>query len=250
MVTYIQKGHPSDVREKREKRIKEAINFKSGTREKPEIHIIDVINNTNAVYFSKPGKEASRKSSNNPNDMAPNVGKLFEKHAFKDIWKDLLNLSVQISEDSYKQLNVLLYRIAYLMDCKEVDGKIRYIPEGEVKETIERIQEEINSKGYNFKLLEFLHFVDILSWNEDVKYQPDCRFENYKTGRINTVLSIISVPFIFREFVDLVMKSENNLLKVDFSLIVDVVDKFSKSRGVHSVSNKELVKYLSPYLEQ
>ena len=57
------------------------------------------------------------------------------------------------------------------MDCTIVNEKVRYEPKGEVLETIKNIQNEIDKKGYDFKVLEFLNFIDILSWNEDVKYQ-------------------------------------------------------------------------------
>lgn len=249
MITNIQKGRPEDARKKREMRIKEAINFPVGTKEEPKIHIIGEVNN-NKIYFLKPGKEFFRKSNKNINDMTPCVGDLYEKYSFRDIWRDMLNLSVRISEDSYKQLNVLLYRLAYLIDCTVVNEKVRYEPKGEVLEIIKNIQKEIDSKHYDFKVLEFLNFIDVLSWNEDVKYQANCEFENFKVGRINTILSVISVPLIFKEFVDKIIENKDSLENLDYSILVDVAQNFSRARGVHTISNKELIKYLKPYLSE
>ena len=191
-----------------------------------------------------------RENKRNVNDMTPNVGDLYDRYSFGDIWKDMLNLSVRISKDSYKQLNVLLYRLAYLIDCEEVDGKIRYNPTGEVYALIKNIQEEIDSKKYDFKVLEFLNFIDVLSWNEDVKYQADCTFEKPKVGRINTILSLISIPLIFKEFVDLVIEKKDYLHELDYSLLIDVAQNFSRTRGVQPMSNKKLIEYLKPYLSE
>lgn len=249
MITNIQKGHPEDVKRKREMRIKEAINFATGTKEEPKIHIIEQLNN-NKVYFLKPGKEFFRENKKNINDMTPCVGELYEKYSFGDIWKDMLNLSVRISEDSYKQLNVLLYRLAYLMDCTISNEKVRYEPTGEVLEIIKNIQKEVDSKNYNFKVLEFLNFIDVLSWNEDVKYQPDCKFEKPNVGRINTILSLISIPLIFKQFVDKIMENKDSLKDIDYSLLIDVAQNFSRTRGVHPISKKKLVEYLSPYISK
>ncbi len=251
MVTHIQKGHPEEVKNKRTMRIKEAISFSTGTKEKPDMHIIGEVNG-NKIFFLKPGKEFFREKKRNINDMTPCVGNLYEKYSFGDIWKDMLNLSVHINEETYKQLNVLIYRLAYLMDCTIIDKKVRYQPEGEVLETINKIQNEIDTVGYQFKVLEFLNFIDILSWNEDVKYQPDCLFEKEreKVGRINTILSLISIPLIFKQFVDEIIKNKQSLEKLNYSLLVDVAQNFSRTRGVHPISNKQLIQYLSPYLTE
>lgn len=251
MITKLQKGHPEEVRNKREMRIKEAISFTTGTKEKPEVHIIGQVNH-DKIYFLKPGKEYFRENKKNIHDMTPYVGEQYEKYSFGDIWKDMLNLSIRISEDSYKKINVLLYRLAYLMDCTIVNEKVRYNPEGEILEIIKYIQSEIDLKGYHFKLLEFLNFIDVLSWNEDVKYQTNCKFEKgrEKIGRINTILSVISVPLIFKQFVDEIMEHKHSLEELDYSLLIDVAENFSRARGVHTISNKKLIEYLSPYLSK
>ena len=249
MITKIQKGHPEDVKRKRILRIKEAIKFETGTREEPKVHLIGIANDSK-VYFKKPGKEYFRTSKRNINDMTPCVGDLYNRYSFGDIWKDMLNLSVRISDDSYKKLNVLLYRLAYLMDCEEVDGKIRYNPTGEIYDIIQNIQEEVDIKKYDFKVLEFLNFIDILSWNEDVKYQAECKFESPKKGRINTILSLISIPLIFKDFVDLVIEKKDYLHELDYSILIDVANNFSRTRGVQPISNRKLIEYLSPYLSE
>ena len=249
MITKIQTGHPEDVKRKRIMRIKEAIEFEVGTKEMPKEHLIGIVNG-HKVYFKKPGKEYFREKKRNINDMTPCVEDFYDRYSFGDIWKDMLNLSVRISEDSYKKLNVLLYRLAYLMDCQEIDGKIRYNPTGEIYEIIKDIQKEIDLKKYDFKVIEFLNFIDILSWNEDVKYQTECKFENPRKGRINTILSLISIPLIFKEFVDLVIEKKDYLHELDYSILIDVANNFSRTRGVQPISNKKLIKYLTPYLSE
>lgn len=249
MVTKIQKGHPEDTKRKRELRIKEALSFKSGTHEKPERTVVDVVNGYD-VYFDKPGKEAKRVSSTNINDMAPDVGGLYTKYSFGDIWKDLLNLSVRLSEESYKKLGVLIYRAAYLLDCEEVsEGEVRFRPCKEILEDINEIQSELDKISCDFKLHEFLYFIDILAWNEDVKYNPECDFSNYKRGRINNVLSMVSIPLIFKDFIDEVILNKDNLQKLDYSLLIDAAQMFSRTRGIQPMSNVKLVNALSPFLE-
>ena len=99
MITKVQKGHADEVKRKRIMRIKEAINFEIGTKEEPKVHLIGMANDSK-VYFKKPGKEYFRENKRNVNDMTPNVGDLYDRYSFGDIWKDMLNLSVRISKDS------------------------------------------------------------------------------------------------------------------------------------------------------
>ena len=68
-------------------------------------------------------------------------------------------------------------------------------------------------------------------------------------GRINTILSCISIPILFQNFVEEVLKNKDNKSNIDFSIVIDVAQKFSRTRGVHPIPNKVLVKLLTPYLE-
>ena len=246
--THIVKGMPKDIKEKRILRIKEAMNFPLGSKLEPTHNVIDKINGIE-IYFDKPGKEFFRNGENkNINDMTPGVGDYYPKYAFKDIWKDLLNISIQLPEDSYKKLYVIIYRLAYMLDCTVNEDKVRFNPSKEIKKEIDNIQNEIDKRKIDFKVLEFLYFLDLIGWNEDVKYQSSLNFENVKKGRINNILSMISVPLLFKKFIDDIINNKDNLENIDYTDLIDIAQAFSRTRGVSPISNKLLIKHLEPYL--
>lgn len=102
-------------------------------------------------------------------------------------------------------------------------------------------------------LLEYLHFIDLLGWNEDVKYHivngiPDFIRYDKKVGRVNTVLTIISAPIMISNFIlDIIQKTKDKGI-IDVKLITYTIQTFTKRRGMCVLSNKELLKYLNPYL--
>lgn len=258
MITRIIKGSwPEEITEKRDLRIKEALSYPLGTLEEKSYNVVCEVNEMDA-YFLKPGKEYFRSDeSRNIHDMTPGVGtdsrdNKYNNYSFGDIWSDLMRLSFTISEDSYKQLSVLIYRLAFFMDCEIVDGKVRFHPNDEVLNTINFIQNEIDGCACDFNVMEFLTFLDLLSWNEDVKYQISKGASQDKSkrnqGRINNLLSMISMPLILRQFVTSVLDSKDDPENIDFSAIVDIAQQFARTRGVIPMSNAELIKHLSPYL--
>ena len=120
-------------------------------------------------------------------------------------------------------------------------------------EDIECIQQEVTNKGIELNVLAFVHFLDILGWNDEMKTHADNEglcFDRSKPkkGRINTILSCISVPMLFQDFVEEVLKNKDDPSKIDFSIIVDVAQTFSRTRGIHPLSNKKLVELFEPYL--
>ena len=100
----------------------------------------------------------------------------------------------------------------------------------------------------------FQHFIDLLGWNEDVKYhivndKPDFVKYNNKVGRVNTILTVLSAPLMISNFIlDIINKTEKKGI-IDVKLITSTIQKFAKTRGICVLSNKELVKQLNPYLE-
>lgn len=135
-----------------------------------------------------------------------------------------------------------------MIDCKIEDNKVRFKPDLEITNEIEKIQLEIDSKKLDFKLLEFLNFLDVVGWNEDVKYQSEMTFIQPKNGRINNILSMISIPLFFKKFVDNVMANKDDLKKVDYSELINMAQDFSRTRGILPISNVKLVEHLTPYL--
>ena len=250
-----------EVLSKRECRISEALGLVGGTIAKPERHVIATLPNGKTACFTKPGKEA-KKSNPNVNDMFPHVGKGGDNevkgYTFEIIWEHLVQISL-INRLLFKKILVLLYRNCYFADHEEnADGNIRYCPSAEICDCIEKIDDAVQIgfkdkfKHETIGLLEFLHFIDLLGWNEDVKYHVVGSAlhwrTNKKTGRPNTIMSVISVPLVVDEFLT-DMKNVEQPDQIDVGLMLSTMQLLSKSRGICAMSHKTLKGYLSPYLE-
>jgi hypothetical protein len=253
-----------DYKDKRILRIKEAISFKSGTIKNPKKTIVTSLLNSKEVYFLKPGKETQR-AKPNKYDMNPNVGKNNESEtkgfAFEDMWEYLIKISI-INQITFKKVLCLLYRLCYFLDHQIIDRKkLRYLPKDEIIEYINKINYSLKDgfldkfKKPELGLLEYLHFIDILGWNEDVKYHIEkgkpCfagKYDN-NVGRVNTIKSIISVPLMINDFLHNIFENVEHIERINVRLILSTMQKLSKSRGICVMSNVELVKYLQPYLE-
>ena len=252
LITTVVKGCPEETIEKRKSRITEALQIKFVDPQTPVKYIIDHLPNGTEVYFMKPGKEFFRDNPN-LNDMLPCVGDLCTRFSFADIWELLCKLRNTLEIENYKKLSAILYRVAYLIDFDYIDGKVRFNPTQEILEEIEIIQRDADSKGIEVNILAFVHFMDILGWNDEMKTHANNDGLNYvknkpKMGRINTILSCISIPLIFQEFVEEVIKNKDDKTKIDFTVLINVAQTFARSRGVCPLPNKDLVKLLSPYL--
>ena len=197
--------------QQRSVRIAEAIAFESGTIKNPMRTLISVLPNGKESYFFKPGKETQR-ATPNIHDMFPNVGSNgiseTKSWGFEKIWEYLIKISI-ISQSTFKKALVLLYRNCFLLDHQEIEeGKFRYLPSKEISDYINNIESFVLKDGFvdKFKtteigLLEYLYFIDLIGWNEDVKYhivegQPDFIKYDKKVGRVNTILSVISAPLL------------------------------------------------------
>ena len=237
MQTKIIRGLPEDLKIKKMLRINEAKNFK---RNNTITH--NVIDNVNGleVFFDTPGKDMNKFYY----DMAPGVGEQFYRYSFKDIWNDMFNICINICEDSYKKLLVILYRMAYLIDFEVKNEKVRFNPPAEIKNEIAIIQEEIDKQNKKYNVLELLYFIDLLAWNEDVRYYQD---NNKKPGRINCIYGIITVVSICKDFYDSVLNHSKNT-SVDINSFLELTQQFIHGRGMISCSDKDLLKILSPYL--
>jgi len=244
-------------------RIAEAIAFESGTIVEPTKTLISTLPNQKESYFFKPGKETQR-AIPNIHDMFPNVGSKniseTDGFTFEVIWEYLIKISI-INQLTFKKVLVLLYRLCFLLDHNEIEkDKIRYSPSPEVLDYISKMDFALKDgfkdkfKKNEIGLLEFLHFVDLLGWNEDVKYHIQNGkpyFEDRKnSGRTNTIISIISVPLMINEFLANIIENVNYVEKIDVRLILSTMQKLSKSRGICVLSHIALQKYLNPYLER
>lgn len=243
----------------RSRRIDESLSFQGGSNENPTKHIISTLPNDKEAYFLKPGKEASRKNPN-VNDMSVWVGNggnnEFMSYTFEDIWKYLVEVSI-LNRLLFKQVLVLLYRLCYFIDhLPDDNNNLRYSPSPKLLQHINKmdfaIQHEFKDK---FKkdgkgLLEYLYFIDLLAWNEDVKYHSNHRedFGTKEVGRPNTIISVISVPLMVDEFVSNIIRNVDNIEKINVRLILSAMQKLSKSRGICVLSHTKLQEHLKPYL--
>jgi len=248
---------------KRAQRIEEALAFAGGTVDAPNKHVISVLPAGREAYFMKPGKEAQRKIPN-IHDMLPEVGKdgvsETATFTFEVIWEHLVEISI-INQILFKKVLVLIYRNCFFIDHAENEhGNLRYSPSPEVLDCIDKIDYAVCA-GFNDKfkkekigLLELLHFIDLLGWNEDVKYHvtdnaADFTARDAKVGRPNTIISVISVPLRINDFLSNVIENVDRVERINVRLILSTMQQLSKSRGVYPMAHKQLREYLSPYLD-
>jgi hypothetical protein len=243
--------------------ITEAVAFPVGVA--PE-RIKTVVNQFDGIEasFLKPGKEASR-AKPNVYDMYPlltqNGKGVTEKFSFEDIWGYLLKIYL-IHKGTFVKALVLLYRLCYFYDHCYENGKWRYSPSNEICKLIDNLDTLVLKEGFKdkfnesepLKLFQLLLFVELLAWNEDVKYHTpkgEPYFKNMtesKIGRTNTVISIVSAPLLVSEFIeDIVSKTQSGGV-INVKLITTVIQKFTRSRGLCVLSDSELQKSLAPYL--
>ena len=251
------------LNEKRRKMINEAIRFPSGnSTEQPIKTVVNLLSNGKEVYFLKPGKETLR-TDPNIHDMYPNVGindrSETEGFTFEKIWEYLLKISI-INQITFKKVLVILYRIGYLIDHIKNNNSYRYQPDDNLMELLNHISYSLEEgfidkfKKNELGFIEFINFIDILAWNEDVKYHTENNVAEFKgksgpkVGRINTILAIISVPLMINEFLLNIIENVNQIENININLILSTIQKMSKRRGMFTMTNKELVNKLNPYL--
>ena len=255
------RANNKDFVEKRALLIEEAINFPKGAFDNPKKIVTTKITDGSEAYFLKPGKETLRIKPN-VHDMNPNVANNFDKWAFEQIWEYLIKISI-IQQAAFKKTLVLLYRLCYFSDHIFIDGKLRYKPSGLIQEYISNLEKFVLKHGFQEKfrrseeanLLQFLYFVDLLAWNEDVKYhsaenKADFSESSRKNvGRVNTILTIISAPILISKFIENIIENTKRNGVIDVKLITTTIQKFTKTRGLCILSNKQLIDFLHPYLD-
>jgi hypothetical protein len=232
--------------------IEEAINFRGGTINSPQKHKISEIVDGVEVYFLKPGKETVRKNNPNENDMTPLIGKDGIRFTFQDIWEFMIKWAIQ-DESLLGPIGVLVYRVGYLIDhASGSDGKVRYVPLPAVEKAISDIDSTLKAR-FPGGLRGFLHFIDLLGWNEDVKYHSsgqrvDFPRYGFRVGRINTALSCLTIPFLTMSFIKDIRSHQDDWSKIKIRTVLDVMQRLSRSRGVCIPTQSELLDWLSPYL--
>jgi len=220
------------------------LNWEGGTEEEPKKYLVAVLSNGLEVFFLKPGKEVKRERPN-IHDMFPVAGSPDLKPKFDDVWSYLSRISV-VDFENFKAVLTLIYRNAYFIDHVEnQNGKIRYEPNEEITECVEQIDKQISNVS-SLGLMGLLNFLDILGWNEDMKYHVEDNRPtlsgkyDVKVGRINTLLTCIRVPYQASLFVVHCIGKANDRKNIDFSLLFSIMQQFAKSRGTCTPTQQQL----------
>ena len=191
---------------KRIERVSEAISWSGGEQDDKKYYTI-FSEGEYSIKLGKPGKEAAQAYNmckyhdghrgNNPNDMRPyifknNLPQEQQVASFTDIFNELQKLG-RANEEALELIACLLFRSAYMIDHREISPSIwRYeIP----NEIIDAITEKLpTADGVPMKV--FLHFLDALAWNEDVKYHTlgfDVRLGYGRRNNLLTCVNLIGV---------------------------------------------------------
>jgi len=159
------------------------------------------------ILLGKPGKEAAPDYArckyadghygNNPNDMLPcreHKGVVTGAPAsFRDVFEELQKIGRQ-DEMTLELLGSLLFRSAHVLDHVETTkGVWRYVPPQEVVNEIARVVPE----AYGMPLEAYLHYLDALAWNEDVKYHTLGYDIAKGIGRRNNLLTCANIVAVF-----------------------------------------------------
>jgi hypothetical protein len=179
-------------------RIREAKGWKRGTKKLPLEHSIWESSRCK-VFLRKPGKEAFWKApkQRNRHDMSPDIVFTFRKNeirpkpaSFTKIFGELFK--VRKSNGSHARLlGALLVRSAFMADHIKTRAGWRYRPH---LPSVRAIAKDI-PRLYGVPLEGFLHYLDALAWNEDVKYsnrkkQNGGRYDIAKgPGRYNNLMT-------------------------------------------------------------
>jgi len=257
--TKLVRGIPKDAMLKRTDMINEAIGFE-GTLSDPKHHVIAEKEDI-TLLFEKPGKEAI--AGTNVNDMRPMVivnGRPLDPPSFSFIWSDLTNIAMADFE-AFKAVLLLIYRSAFLMDhIKTNDHGWRYRQSGSVSDAIAELDRTVGDRTEFGSIWGLLGFIDLLGWNEDVKYHSvkgKASFTEGKyggnskkrIGRINTLLTCIRVPFEISDFMYSHREEIAGGKKADFVSLYDIMQALINSRGLCTPRrNEDLLRFLDPYL--
>ena len=151
------------------------------------------------VGVRKPGKEAEwDPPRQNPNDMLPTIRKdgMVIEYApgFTAIFEVLQDLGVGRNNLALELIGCLLFRSAYMLDHEEMEpGCWRYAPPPTVVTEIERW----TPSAANLPIQVFLHLIEALALNEDVKYDTLGYDIQKGVGRRNNLSTCAHIVAVF-----------------------------------------------------
>jgi hypothetical protein len=221
------------------------------------------------VFIQYPGKESARgEDKRRPWDFFPRVRKDNRFGAdldFQAIW-DILSQALQPLKRESREfapvLATVFYRMAFMNDhvivTEPLKTRVRYVSHDDAgreyaveektelvnpwyryspqKEIINRIAESVPQWG-DMSLEAFLHYNDLLAWNEDCKYfyrkqQTEPGGWIRDTGRVNTLLTHVSIiGYVSGD--------------IRFS---EVCVKFARGKGVAPATREEILRICGGYV--
>lgn len=220
---------------KKKTTIEEAIALPRGTDTANKIYTTLYKNNEYEIKVGKPGKEFNPPKNNkkilegkNPNDMTPTIFKdenIFSAPAsFGEIFK-ILN-EVLPNYEALKILGCLLVRNAFLLDHEpDTNGKSIYSPNKDILTRLKTLIPTINHIPPDV----FLHYLDAIALNEDVKYHTLGYRLNDNTGRTNNLLTYAS-------YIRVLLKKESSSEIHFLNEMADLMYGLTLKRGVHDIS--------------
>ena len=207
--------------------------------------------NNEKIYIRFPGKEAAREKNKKPLDFRPvsisRDNQTSKNLSFGDIWDDITNMHNK-NEESICELAALFFRMAYMVDYKLVDEELQYydidiannktVASGKINfqwykpcfssDLLNDLQNNLGTiRGVSLEA--YLFYNDLLVQNEDCKYHyrntVDLQKDwNPKNGRINTILSHLSVIQYLQK-------------KISFS---EITMRFQRGMGVAPIPTKDI----------
>lgn len=186
------------AREKKQRLIEEAIAWDGCTTEGQYIeHVIwESEDKQYRVSLKKYGKEfygtvrwKDKHEEHNPNDMKPSLFHNGEEintlGSFDEIFRFLQEIH-SIDADAAQVLGCLIYRDAFLLDYTKEGDSYRFNPPTEALDFIKKRIPEWEGVCIE----AYLRYLDIISWNEDVKYYS-IGYDVFKEGigRKNNLLT-------------------------------------------------------------
>lgn len=142
-----------------------------------------------SIQFGKYGKEYYREHRRNVNDMVPRIFKDGSEIVFDASFRAVFRLVEEQyhrnNDDVILTLACLFVRDAFLVDHKQTGDKFRYTPPAEA---ISFLQSAIGLH-YGIPVEVFLHYIDAIAWQEDVKYYTLGYNQKEDIGRTNNLLT-------------------------------------------------------------
>lgn len=179
----------------------------------------------------KPGREHE---NGNLDDMRPEArlrgAEVAIARDFKGLWRHLEDLRHGGPGSSLELLGCLFYRAAYMLDHESVAGRWVYRPPRRVTDQLQLWTPTIG----DVPVLVYLHYVEALSLNEDVKYRANVTRWRAGAGRPNnmtTLAHVVAVLLGRARFTDVAgpLASSNNVAPLSN---VRALDLFPLLRGV------------------